>query len=147
MAILTDIRAAVKLRIEGLTFTVPLLGGVLEEWTPDDSEMDFPCIILTHSNTSPTEEQTIVGTRDIGYPVRVMICDRVSQYDHSAMPDYDDWRFTIENAFANQRLPGVTQSLECTIEPDALVNPNLPQYERMVSEFVIRCKVRVPVNY
>jgi len=119
----------------------------LQEWTPDDSETDFPCVILTHENTSQTKTQAIVGTSDIGHPVRVMIMDRVSKYEQDKMPDYDDWRNRIWKKFDNKRLVGVPEVLTCEIEPDTISDPRSPQYQEMVSQFIIRVNTREDTWY
>lgn len=144
-AVLTRIRAAVKARIL-LIGLEGLAGGVLEQWTPDDNNVDYPCVILTHENTSQANSQRVVGTSDIGHPVRVMICDRVSKYDHGEMPQYDMWRQQIWRAFDNQRLFGVAESLHCVIEPDLITDAQGVKYELMVSQLVIRVTTREPAT-
>lgn len=143
-AVLTRVRAAVKAHI--LTLGLPLV-DVYEQWTPDDSETDFPCIVLTHQNTGQTNEQAVVGTKDIGHPVRVMICDRASKYEHDRMPDYDWWRQKVWDAFDNKRLPGVPECLECKVEPDLLSDAESVPFSLMVSQLVIRVTTREPSGY
>ena len=89
----------------------------------------------------------MVGTSDIGHPVRVMIMDRVSKYDHAAMPDYDDWRDRIWKRFDNKRLPGVPEAFTCEIEPDSISDPRGVQYSEMVSQFIIRVTAREGTGY
>lgn len=142
-AALTRIRAAIKAQILTLGLGIP----VYEEWTPDDSETDFPCVVLTHESTSQTKTQVIVGTSDIGHPIRVMIMDRVSKYEHDRMPNYDFWRDHIWKKFDNKRLPGVPEVLTCEIEPDQISDPRSVQYQEMVSQFIIRVNTREYTGY
>lgn len=143
-AVLTRVRQAVRSHI--LTLGLPLI-DVYEQWTPDDSDTDFPCVVLTHQNTTQSNDQVIVGTKDVGEPIRVMICDRVSKYEHDRMPDYDWWRQIIWDAFDNKRLPGITEALECSVEPDTISDAESVPFSLMVSQLVIRVKTRQPSGY
>lgn len=141
----TLVRRAIRARI--LTLGLPI-ADVYEQWTPDESNVTFPCVMLTVENVMETREQVMSLRTDIGRPTRVMICDRQDKYDHARLPDYEMWRQKIERSFSEQQLfvAGV-QTVVCKIEYDAIVQPELPKYQFMVSEFVIRTITREPRGF
>lgn len=144
IAVLTEVRISIAAVINSLG--LGLLGGVQEQWAVHETNVMLPAVILTHANTTPTREQKFVGTTDVGYPNRVMICDRVEKYDSSNMPRYDLWRQKIGLAFDGQRLPGVRQVMICQVEDDNYSENVDNAYEFMVSQLVIRVFARHPVG-
>lgn len=118
--------------------------AIEQQWTPvDETNLSFPCVILTVENVQETWEGDMNLTDDIGYPVRVMICDKQDAYDHDTLPDYETWRQTIVDRFRNQQIP-VGVNVLCRVEWDAIINPNLPKLMFVVSEFVVRGIFREP---
>lgn len=144
IAVLTEIRIAMAAVINGLG--LGLAGGVVEQWRPNEINVTFPCVVLTHENTVPTRDQKFVGTTDIGYAVRVLICDRTDKYDGTNMPRYDLWRQRIGLAFDGQRLFGVRDVMICQVEDDVYSDNPDNAYEFMVSNLVIRAVARQPVG-
>jgi hypothetical protein len=118
--------------------------GVYEQWTAVDvSNVVFPAIILSVEGVSESDESTLSSADDIGFPVRVSIIDRQDDYDHGTLPDYEGWRHLIDRAFRKQQLPGVPESVQCKVEYGDIGNPNLPKFQYLVSEFVIRHVMRL----
>jgi hypothetical protein len=144
----TRSRAAVADRIRSLVLPVPAgLGrgwSVAELWnTSDVDNLEYPVVMLSVEGVSESDESTMSSVDDIGFPVRVTLCDRADQWDANSLPDYEAVRWLIDRAFRNQQIPGVPESVRCKIEYDPIGNPNLPKFEYTVSEFVIRHVLRL----
>lgn len=139
----TQLRKAVKAAIELLG--LPIV-EVVEQWTPDETDLAYPVVILTPENTAETTEGSMNLTDDIGYPVRVMIADKQEHYDHDALPDYELWRQKIADRFRNKQLASMPSNVICRIEWDGIINPNLPKFMYAVSELVVRGVCREPNN-
>lgn len=141
-AIVSQIRTAVKAKIESLALPIT---AVHEHWLPDFTEADFPCVILTHDAVGQSNQQIVVGTKDIGTQIRILICDRTSRYEHDRMPDYDVWRQRIWDAFDNKRLVGLAMGLPCEIVPDVYSQYMDPEvYTGMVSYLIVNVPTRQP---
>lgn len=139
----TQFRRAVRDAI--LLLGLPIV-DVVEQWTPDETDLEYPVVILTPENTMETTEGSMNLTDDIGYPVRVMIADKQERYDHDALPDYELWRQTIADRFRNRALESPANNFICRIEWDGIINANLPKFMYAVSELVIRGMCREPNN-
>lgn len=141
LSLATRCRDAVKAVVESL----PLSGsrGVVEKPYPDAANADFPVVWVTADGVREAIEPGLNATNDIGYPVRVLIVDRHELRDKAKLRErYEPWRALIIAAFLNRRLPGVVESIQCLAEPLQVLDPNLPQYQFVVSGVVIRCLTR-----
>lgn len=143
-AVATRFRAAIKARIQLLALDGIASDRIYEQWTPDETNLDYPCIVLTPQNVRETVRANFTNTSDIGRPCRVLICDRVDKLEHDKLPRYELWRQQIERAFSEQQLPAPFENVICKIEHDAIIDPHEPAFQMMVSEFAIRGIMREP---
>lgn len=137
-----QVRDAIKERIELLA--LPGIQGVHVQMTPDETNVTFPCVIITPWDLSNTAEQNLSGLDDWGRPNRVWCCDRQSPIDHRVQRQFDGWEQAIARAFHNQQLPTPRTCVRCMVEPDYIINPNLPKFQYLVNETVIRVTTREP---
>lgn len=141
-AVASQVRDAIKARIELLA--LPGCQEVAIQMTPDESNLKFPCVLITPHDLQETDEQFLSTLDDIGRPNRVMICHREDAIDHAVIRVLDKWRQDIERAFRNQQMPSPREVVRMRVEYDYIINPNLPKFQFMVSEFVIRVVTREP---
>lgn len=148
-AVLTAIRAALKGIVDTIALTTPAGTPltVIAQWTPDDTNMQYPALVLTQHNTRPTREYKVVGTADKIYPTRMMLLDRVSRYDASMLPAYDLWRERITNRCDGIRLQGAGTVLITSIEEDLYTDQPMESYELMISQWVVNAKSRESIGY
>jgi hypothetical protein len=124
--------------------SAPFFREVAEQVAPDESNLEFPALVLTEAGVTETSEGGLNNTEDVGYPTRFMVCDRQDRYDHSVLPDYDTVRFLLVQTFSGLPLDTVPESLYCRVEYDTIIDPNTPQFQYLVSQFVVRAVCRVP---
>lgn len=123
---------------------IPPAQRVYEQQWPDPSNVSFPCTLVTVDGVQETEETGISTRWDRGRPVKVMLADRQSHRDPAKLALYEFWREKVERAFVRQRVAGVPESVQCRIEPYVILDPNLPQFEYMVTGLVVRVICREP---
>lgn len=141
-SIQTRLRNAIAATLATLPF--PPAANIYQLMWPDGANVKFPAILLTMDGVQETEEPILSTLDDVGYPVRVMFADRTSKNDHSKLPLYELWRLYGMNCFRNLRVLGVPESKICRIEELVIIDPNLPQYQHVVSGFTVRCICRQP---
>lgn len=141
-AVATRIRAGVVATMK--LVPIPCCVNIYEQMFPDESNVSYPCIVCTVDGVQETDESSLSTVDDFGRPVKVLIADRVDKYDHEQLPNYENWRQALIRCFVNQQIPGVPESVRCKIEPYVIIDPNLPQFQHMVSGFVIRAVTREP---
>lgn len=141
-AVQTRVRNAVASTIRLLT--IAPARNVYEQLYPDDDNVRFPCVLVTLEGVSETTEQGLSTRDDIGRPVKVEIGDRRDKRDNAKMATYEYWRQSIDRCFRNQQLAGVPESVVCRIEPNVIVDPELPKFDYVVMGMVIRCVCREP---
>jgi len=105
-------------------------------WPPVES---YPCVYLVEENEQETLQVSTNLTDDKEYPVRVLFKDRADAagYDRKRTT-YNLWRQQILTAFENRRLPGVPSVYMCKVQPTVMIDPNLPQYQFVVSGMTLR---------
>lgn len=117
--------------------------NVSEQLVEDVSGLEtLPSVICTAEGVQETQDVIMSTTDDVGYPIRVMILDRVDPKDHARLRVYEMWRERIAKAFRHQQLMGVVESKICTIEPYVIVEPTQKHYQFFASGLVIRCMTR-----
>lgn len=123
---------------------LPEIGDkVYSHLTVDETAVaSFPCVICSEQGVQETDEQFLSTRDDVGYPVKVEICDRSGVRDHKRLGFYELTRQRIMDAFRNQQLMGVPESKINKIEPYVVVDPDADKYEFIVSGTVIRCVLR-----
>lgn len=142
LAVATRCRKAVTETLRLLT--IDPAQRVYEQAFPEPSNVKFPCILTSVDGEQETDESGLSTRDDVGRPVKVGIYDRWSRRDHGKLATWEAWRQACERCFRNQQLIGVPESKICRIEPFVIVDPNLPQFEFMVSKFIVRCVTREP---
>lgn len=141
-AVASQIRDALKARI-GL-LDLPNCKEIAIQMTPDESNLKYPCVVITPADLQETDEQALSTLDDRGHPNRIMICFREDALDHAVLKLTDFWRERIVRALHNQQMPNPREVVRMRVEYDYILNPNLPQYQYMVSEFVARVTTREP---
>lgn len=136
----TQCRRAVMATVAALP--IPPAANLYEQMWPNQSYINFPCILFTSDGVQETEVSELSSLDDVGYPVRLAIADRRDKQDQTMLPAYEIWRQDIANMFRNQRCPGVQGSVKCLIEEYVILDPNGRDYEHVVSGMVIRCIIR-----
>lgn len=79
---------------------------VLNEKDPNTGAL--PKILMTTDKARKTNEASLNGRDDLGYPIRLLIKDLCVKFDNSRRSLYRGWEQSIFRAFNNQRLPGIS---------------------------------------
>lgn len=144
LAVATRVRDSIAERFALTGLPCVAAGRIHKQIFPDPSNMEFPCTLLTTEDVSEEFQPGLNELDYIGRPCRVQIADRVSEYQHDDLPDYEYWREKLMRAVLHQQLPGVTECIQCEITPYIIADRNLPQYQYFVSGFVVRALCREP---
>lgn len=123
---------------------IPPVGKIYEQIVPDESNVKYPCTIVTTDGLQETEQQVMNNRDDVGHPVKVMFCDRHDKLDPEKLPTYERWRELGQRCFRSGGLAGVPEILICSIENYVIVDPNVRIFQRMVSGFTVRARCREP---
>ncbi len=147
-------RAAVLAQVQALA--LPAVGepgtpgylrapqGYYEQIVPDERNAAFPAIIATAFGEAERRRPGLNGFDEIGYPVWLFVAARVGPVQHAILPAVEAWRYAMDRAFDNQVLPGVPESVGCTVEPKVIIDQKLPLYQFLVTGLVVVCWCRVP---
>lgn len=123
------------------------LGGrVYGQMLPDESNVTFPCVIVTSEGE---REELLPGTSESirrVYPYRVFIADRHGTRDHARDAQYRSWRRAILETFHQKRalIDLVPGCYWCEVAPEVVYDQKLPQYQHVVSGMVVRCYTTEP---
>lgn len=148
----TRCRLAVAARIKLLSLPAvggfPALDGRVYDQFKVRAEVkliEFPAVILTGTDgVTDSADNDTNETDKKGVPVLMAICDKAADQSPDAAKWVGNWRHQIERAFNNQRLPGVSESLYCTIEPQAVAQVGEAEdFYAVRSAMTIRCWCRV----
>lgn len=115
-----------------------------EQMVPDETNVKFPCGIISVDGVSETYTPKTNGRDDWGRPALVQICDRADKIEHGKLPAYELARERLMRSVSQQRIPGLPESKITTIEPMPIIDPNLPKFMFVVSGFVVRAVTREP---
>lgn len=140
LSVATRVRNSITDRITALA--LPCSSRVFVQVDENELNLSFPCTVLSPVGLSESRRSVVAGLDDIGRPTRILILDRADRYDPRKLPDWELWRQTIERAFHNQRMPGVIESFKTEVDNEAIVTAELPKYQYMVSQLVIRAWCR-----
>ena len=141
-AVATRVRRAVADTIRLLN--IPPAERVYEQMIPDESNVSFPCVLVTVDGVQESQETGLSTVDDIGRPVKVAIADRGGKREAQKLAEYEYWRQSIDRCFRSQQLAGIPESVICRIEPNLIIDPNLPQYDYIVTGLVVRAVCREP---
>lgn len=129
--------------------TGDILGNVLTPLTFDESNAQFPCVLLSVEEESEEEdgETTTFESDGVIYPVRILILDRVSARFEQARPVYLGWRRQILKKLRSlviSILPNTPECWKIGVRAMKIFDPRLPQYQFMVSGMTALCYTNEP---
>lgn len=109
-----------------------------------DRDVPKPGIII-----SPVREamNPAAGTNerdDVGHGVQVVLVRSSNENLTLNLPTFTKWREQIRRAFHNQRLPGVSLVIRCSVEPGEPYQQNQFKQGVDASVLVVRCIAREP---
>jgi hypothetical protein len=138
----------------GQTITGDIGANVLAQFNFDESNVMYPCVVLTCEDEIEEDDETTSFEEDgVIYPVRILICDRVSTRWQDSRPDYQRWRWTIQQwllglpagvAPGATFFPDVPECWDIRLRRLKIFDAKLPQYQFMVSGFVALCRTMTP---
>jgi hypothetical protein len=118
--------------------------GYYSQIVPDEANAQFPCLVFTCDGLSERKRPGTNWADEVGYPTRVLVADTNGRVQHAKLPAYEHWRYLLDRAFDNQVLPGVPESIGCTVEPQVVIDQRLPMYQHLISGLVVWSWCRVP---
>jgi hypothetical protein len=131
--------AAVRSRLMALTMTGTPNARVYAKESGDWKATQYPCLVLSKAGYTETQPGMTTGKDDIGYAVCVEARDAAPIDWERLGPRYTLWRQQMERALRHQRLSGVPEVIEVSIEP----GPALEKRDADVAvRFVARCVSR-----
>ena len=116
---------AVQARIQGLALSGVPSGQVYVRKVPWTKETTFPCVQVAPIGVERIQPNQGTNVRDdIGYPVLVVLADTDDQKQQTNRARNLLWRHRVIKAFRSQRLTGVSEVHNCTVEPQAILPPS-----------------------
>lgn len=140
LAVATRLRRCVKARFS--LVPTPIGDRWHEQMFPEETNLLFPCGLLTTEGVNETYTPRTSGRDDWGRPVKVLLCDRADVWEHEKLAQYELWRERLMRSVSQQRIPGLPESVVTTIEPLVVIDPNANKFQFMVSGFVVRAQTR-----
>lgn len=135
-------RAAVAAVLRLNAATSPA-GGVHEEPYPDQANKTGPWVSVSAAGLRERVNPGLNLTNDVGYPVRVLFCDKHHLRDMGRVRTrIDPFRLAMTDLFSNRRLAGVPESIQCEVEPLDTLDPRLPSYQSVASGVLVWCWTR-----
>jgi hypothetical protein len=132
---------AVKDGINDLTLDGVAAAKVVAEWWPKILKgMDpVPPAVLVAPFAAEDYPPTGVNDQDdVGYPVVVVLVDKLNNDSAANMTRDLLWRERISRAFRFQRLAGVPEIYNSAIQPDVVVHPDAYAHGLLVSTLLFR---------
>jgi hypothetical protein len=139
---------AVQARIQSLNLAGVAGASVVIREAPTDRGMGdggavaMPAILVT----PVAVEQLVIATSardDVGFPIFVGIVDISNQELAIDLATRLKWREQIIRAFSNQRLTGVAEVHQVTVEPGSILQPGAYQQNLFASALVVFCQARL----
>jgi len=137
----------------GQTVTGDIGENVFTQLNFDESNIKYPCVLLTcEDETEEDDDATSFEEDGVIYPVRILICDRVSTRWQNSRADYLRWRWTIQQTLLGlpagvqgaSFLPDVPECWDIRLRRLKVYDAKLPQYQFMVSGLVALCRTMTP---
>lgn len=126
---------AARITLLGLTDQTSRALGVYPRMLPDDDTVVFPCVMATLDGVSESDVSQVMSKDDLQYPVRVSIIDKNPSRDNSRREMYLRWREKIARSFrGGQRLPGVPEVMNSSVQYGQVFDPKLPEYQFLVMQ-------------
>lgn len=156
MGDLQTLLAALNLSVPAGMFENPVVGNVgtnvFVQMFPETTNEIYPCLLLTcEDETEEDDEETDNFNGDgVIYPVRILICDRVSERYREARPVYQLWRLIVQQTLLGLPtgpIPLLANTPECwdiKVRRLRVFDPKLPQYQFLVSGMVALVRTITP---
>lgn len=132
---------AVKDTIDGLALDGIASANVVAEWWPKilKNMTPRPPAVLIAPFASEDYPNTGVNDQDdVGYPVIVVMVDKLNSESAANMTRDLLWREQISRVFRFQRLAGVPEIYNSQIQPDVVVHPDAYANNLLVSTLLFR---------
>lgn len=139
-AVATACRAEMHAR--ALALGLPF-ADIQQQLTPDETDIEYPGLILSPFAMAETSESALSGTQDVGYPTHFYIIDRENRYSHDLLPNYELWRQELVREYDGKQLDTVIEDLIMRVEYDTIIQVIPPKFEYLISEFTVRAVARM----
>lgn len=119
---------------------------------PEETNLIYPCLLLTcdeEQEDDDADNDTTMGDAVI-YPIRVLICDRVSARYRLARPVYQAWRFALAQTLRGLTtatapiLPDTPECWAIRVKTLKIFDPKPPQYQFVVSGLIAQVRTVTP---
>lgn len=138
---------AVKDTIDGLALADITSAKIVAEWWPKilrEMTPQPPCILVSPFGAEEYPPTGVNDEDDVGYPVSVVIVDRINNESAAQMSRDLLWREQISRVFRFQRLAGVGEIYNSFVQPDVVVHPDAFAHNLLVSTILFRFVSREP---
>lgn len=133
-------KVAVEEAIRALSLR-DLSGGVYNQISPDESNMQFPCVIVTIEGNQEKPDGGDTQWKYTIYPVNVVIGDRTeAALRHDRERQYLEWRKKIIDTFDRTRILA-TQYAPCTVSYLDVFKINTHQFMRLALGLVVNVPI------
>lgn len=116
---------------------------VLNDKDPNNT---LPCILMTTDKGRKSNEASLNGRDDLGYPIKLLIKDTCIKWDNSRRSLYRGWEQAIYRAFNNQRMPGISPGGTSIVNRVEVgdVTPVSQEAPQVVCDITVRAICREP---
>lgn len=137
----------VKDTIDGLTLDGITTAKTLAQWWPKilrNMTPEPPAILIAPFASEDYPNTGVNDEDDVGYPVVVVMVDKINNEGAVNMRRDLLWREQISRVFRYQRLAGVPEIYNSQIQPDVVVHPDAYAHGLLVSSILFRFVSREP---
>lgn len=130
-----QIKTAVVNKIRGLALkdTGGAVVQVYDHMLPDNTNVEYPCVICSEDGEAEVIQSGDTTSFEVQYGLRVFIADRQSTKSHELKEMYKNWRRNIWGVLHQKKLESVPQVFSVYAIPNLIFDPNLWQYQMMIS--------------
>lgn len=132
---------AVRDTIDGLTLDGIASAKVVAEWWPKilrNMTPEPPAVLVAPFASEDYPQTGVNDEDDVGYPVVVVMVDKLNNESAANMTRDLLWREQISRVFRFQRLAGVPEIYNTLIQPDVVVHPDAYAHGLLVSTLLFR---------
>jgi hypothetical protein len=97
----------------------------------------FPAVLFSLDTEAERRGLEDTGSKGWIFPARCWVADKNDLHRHGKLPVYLGARKALFDAFDEQPLAGVAEAVNMLVIPAALFDPRLPNYQHIVSGFVV----------
>lgn len=137
----------VKDTVDGLALDGISSAKIVAQWWPKilrDMEPSPPCVLISPFGAEEYPPTGVNDEDDVGYPVVVVMVDKVNQESAGNITRDLLWREQISRVLRFQRLAGVNEVYNSFIQPDVAVHPDAYAHNLLVSTLLFRFISREP---